>query len=444
MDRPETRYVTVDDAQVAYQVLGEGPLDLLYCYGIGSHVEQCWELPPVADFLSGLASFARLIIFDRRGTGASDALARGAQSTWEGWAEDIGAVLDAVGSRRAALMARSDAGPMAILYAATHPERVSGLVLYNTTARYPAADDYPIGYTDEAVAALIERMGSSWGTVADVARSNPAVAGDVHDLDMLARMQRSSVTPRAAAEQYTYLLHSIDVRSLLPLISAPTLVIAWQDNPILSVEHSRYMADRIEDAKLVQLPDIGIYPTSRTPQLLAEIAEFLTGERPAVVVDRVLTTVLFTDIVGSTAHAVRLGDHRWRELLAAHNRIVRDLLRQYRGVEMDTAGDGFFATFDGPARAIRCARAILQAVRELGLEVRAGLHTGEVELHDQKVTGLAVHIGARVSAAAGASEILVTRTVADLVAGSGIEFQERGERALKGVPGTWQLFAVSG
>jgi class 3 adenylate cyclase len=444
MERPETHYVAVGDADVAYQVLGDGPVDLLYCHGIGSHVEQVWDFPPMAEFFSGLASFSRLIMFDRRGTGASDALPSGATSTWEDWAEDIGAVLGAAGSTEAAIFARSDGGPMAVFYAASHPERVTGLILYNTTARYLAAVGYQIGYSNDAICSMLDAMRTSWGSPDYVAGSNPSIAADARYLEDVARLQRSSVTPRSAAAQYAYLLERIDVRGLLPLVQAPTLVISWRENPILSGEHGRYLADHIDGARFLDLPDIGIYPSATSPVLLDEIGEFLTGQRLPVGVERVLTTVLFTDIVDSTRQAAALGDHRWRTLLASHHEAVRSLLRQFRGVEIDTAGDGFFATFDGPARAIRCTQAIIEAVETLGLRLRAGLHTGEVELHDGQVSGLAVHIGARVSAAAGAGQILVTRTVTELVVGSGITFEDRGEHELKGVPGMWQLFSVQG
>jgi class 3 adenylate cyclase len=442
VDRPETQYVAVGDADVAYQVFGDGPVDLLCGHGLGSHVEYFWDLPEMANFLAGLASFSRLILFDRRGTGASDGVPSGSIPTWEDWAEDLGAVLDAAGSKKAAVLGLGEVGAMAILYAVSHPERVTALMLYNATARYLVADDYPIGYPQDAVDDEIESLRTSWGKADFVARLSPGI-GDAHHLEQLARLSRASATPRAAAAQFAYLAQSIDVRHVLPLIQVPTLVFALRDTPIVSIEHGRYLADHIDGAKLVELPG-GDYPGANPSMLVEEIGEFLTGERPAVLVDRILTTVVFIDIVDSTKRAAALGDHRWRELLTSFYQTVRALLRQFRGVEIDTAGDGFFATFDGPARAIRCTRAITEAVGELGLCVRAGLHTGEVELDDGKVSGLAVHIGARVGAAAGPGEILVTRTLTELVIGSGLNFQDRGGRVLKGVPGTWRVFSVVG
>jgi class 3 adenylate cyclase len=443
MDRPQTRYVAVGDADVAYQVVGEGPVDLLYCFGLGSHIELFWDIPHISDFLEKLASFSRLVIFDRRGVGASDGIPSGAIPTWEEWAEDIGAVLDAVGSKRAALFARSDAGPMAMLYSASHPERVSALILYNTTARYLVADDYPIGYSQESVDAVVELIRTSWGTADSVILNNPSLVDDTHQLNLFTKLLRSSVTPRSAAAQYEYLLQNGEARHVLPLIQVPTLVFSLPENPIISIEHGRYLASHIENAKFVELPGAGIYPGARDPELVEMIAEFVTGERPVIEVDRILTTVLFTDIVGSTELATKVGDHRWSELLNTHNEIVRSELHHFRGQEIDTAGDGFFAIFDGPARAIRCARAIRDGLRADGFEIRAGLHTGEVELVEGGVRGLTVHIGARIGAAAKASQILVSRTVADLIVGSGIKLDDQGEHTLKGAPGAWRLFAVS-
>ena len=443
MDRPQTRYVAVGEADVAYQVVGGGSIDLLYCFGLGSHIELFWDIPYIADFLERLASFSRLVLFDRRGVGASDGVPNGAIPTWEEWAEDIGAVLDAVGSKRAALLARSDAGPMAMLYSATHPERVSALILYNTSARYLVADDYPIGYSQGSVDAVVELMRTSWGTSDLVTLNNPSLAHDAHQLNLLTKLLRSSVTPRSAAAQYDYLLRNGEARHVLPLIQVPTLVFALSENPVISIDHGRYLASHIDKAKLVELPGAGIYPGANDPGLVETIAEFVTGERPVIEVDRILTTVLFTDIVGSTELAAKVGDHRWSEILNAHNEVVRSELHHFRGQEIDTAGDGFFAIFDGPARAIRCARAIRDGLRSHGLEIRAGLHTGEVELVDAGVRGLTVHIGARIGATAKANQILVSRTVADLIVGSGIKLDDQGEHTLKGVPGAWRLFAVN-
>jgi class 3 adenylate cyclase len=437
---PQTRYVTVGDAQVAYQVVGEGPRDICYVAGWG-HIDVRWEWPAYAAFLQSLASLGRLILFDRRGSGASDAVPDSGIPTWEEWTDDVRAVLDAVGSERTVVFADLDGGPTGLLFTSMHPERVSALILSNTSARRLWAEDYPVGVLPEAVDALLGLIKSSWGTEELAQYVYPDRADDSEFLLWQARYSRAAATPRSAAAQIRYEYEAADARRALPLIQVPTLVLHTKDNLIVPNAEGRWLAEHIKGAKFVEVP-AGTPKAALTDEGIAEIAEFLTGERPAVVVDRVLTTVLFTDIVDSTKHAAALGDHRWQELLASHNDTVRTRLRAFRGVEIDTAGDGFFATFDGPARAIRCALAIEEGVEGLGLCVRAGLHTGEVELHDGQLSGLAVHIGARVGATAGPGEILVTRTVTELVVGSGITFSDRGEHQLKGVPGTWQLFLV--
>ncbi len=445
MDRfPETRYVAVGDADVAYQVLGEGPIDLLYFYGLGSHLEMCWYLPEVAEFLDRLASFSRLIYFDRRGTGASDGVPRNAIPTWEEWTADVEAVLDAAGSERAAILAAADAGPVAVLFAAMHPERVSALVLVNTSARYPVADDYPAGAPPEALEAMVEMLGGMWGTPDLIAVTDPSMAGDPEYLQAGARMARAAATPRTARAQYDYILRSLDVRHVLPHLQVPTLVMNVTDSPIVSADHGRYLAEHVPGARFLEVPGGDIYASTPGNYAIAtEVAQFLTGEASEIEVQRRLSTMLFTDIVGSTERAASMGDQRWSHLLDAHDRAIRDQLRRLAGKEIATAGDGFFAAFDGPGRAIRCAKAIVAATSDLGLELRAGLHTGEVEVRGDTLGGLAVHIAARVGALAAPKEVLVSRTVKDLVVGSGIEFADRGSHQLKGVPGTWDLFAVA-
>jgi pimeloyl-ACP methyl ester carboxylesterase len=439
LDPPQTRYVAVGDADVAYQVVGDGPLDLLFCYGLGSHIEFNWQVPGIAEFLERLASLFRLIIFDRRGTGASDGVPRNAVPTLEDWTEDIAAVLDAVGSERTAVLAANDAGPIAILYSAMHPERVSSLILLNAAARFTEADDYPIGASPEALDEIVQMVAATWGTPEFLALANPSA--DSEFLYLTAQVLRASATPRTAAAQYDNVLRN-DVREALPLVQVPTLVLQVKEQPVTPVERGRYVAEHIDGATFVELPGGDLSFTPANQVVVDEVAEFLTGERPEIEFERILATVLFTDIVGSTDRAATLGDRQWRRLLDAHDRAVREQLRRFRGREIDTTGDGFVASFDGTARAIRCARAIIDATGELGVELRAGLHTGECEVRGEGLGGLAVHIAARVGALAGSGEVLVSGTVKDLVVGSGIEFAERGENQLKGVPGSWKLFAV--
>jgi class 3 adenylate cyclase/pimeloyl-ACP methyl ester carboxylesterase len=403
--------------------------------------DEGWDEIEGMQLFKGLGSFARVILFDRRGTGASDGVPRGSTPTWEEWAEDLGAVLDAAESEQAVVMATLEAGAIAVLFAAMHPERVKALILFNTAARYMSAGDYPIGAAPEAVDALVDLVATGWGTPGFQALVSPGIAGDDRRLARMATMVRASATPRTAAAQYDYILRSLDVRRALPLIQAPTLILHVPDNPLVPIELGRYLAKNIRGASFVELPgaDLGV-----DNSVMAETYEFLTGARPDIEVDRILTTVLFTDIVGSTEHAATLGDQKWRNLLDAHDHTVRDQLRRFRGKEINTTGDGFVASFDGPARAIRCAQAIGEATSSLGVELRVGLHTGECQVRGDDLGGLAVHIAARVGALAAPGEVLVSGTIKDLVVGSGIAFGDRGEHELKGVPGSWKLFAVEG
>ena len=435
---PQTRYVDVGEAEVAYQVVGRGPPDLVYVPGFGN-VDLIWDSPLWAASLERLASFSRLILADRRGTGASDAIPDHAMPTWEEWADDVGAVLDAARSERAVVLAENYAGPTGVLFTAMKPERVAGLILANTTARRLGADDYPMGIAPQAVDEWVEMYRAGWGTVDFASMAWPSRADDPEFLRWVAKFLRASATPKSAAAQIRYMIENLDAREALPLIRVPTLVLHNKANRIYPIEEGRYLADHIDGARFVEVPG-GDVTVAASPTAIDEIVEFMTGERPEVEVDRILTTVLFTDIVGSTERAEREGDRRWSELLSAHHQVVRSELHHFRGQEIDTAGDGFLATFDGPARAIRCACAIRDRVESLGLQIRAGLHTGEVELSDEGPRGLAVHIGARVGAAAGPGQVLVSRTVADLVVGSGIDLEDLGEHQLKGVPDTWRLY----
>lgn len=442
MTVPQTRYTSLGEADIAYQVLGEGPLDLVYANGLTEHIDMQWDHPLMARFLERLASFSRLIMFDRRGAGASDPVPLDALPTWEEWTEDLRAVLDAVGSERAAIYAELDAGPVGMIFAATHPERTSALILGNTAARYAKAEDYPDGATPEAVEGIVELFRTTWGTEQLIAAVFPSMAGDPAFLRWRAKFTRASATPRTAAAQYRYIF-GMDVRSVLATIAVPTLVLHRSNFSLVPIQHGRYLADHIPGARFVEVAggDAWFF-TEGAEEVLDEVAEFLTGVRPPAAPDRMLATVLFSDIVGSTERASRLGDRSWRALLDAHYAILRAELDRFAGREIATTGDGFFATFAGPARAISCACAMRDAIRTLGIDIRVGLHTGEVETVGEDLAGIAVHIGARVAAAAQPSEVLVSRTVADLVAGSGIPFRDRGAHLLKGVPGSWQLYAV--
>jgi class 3 adenylate cyclase len=436
---PETHYVEVNGGQVGYQVIGEGPIDVVVGSASGHNIDLAWDLAPYAAYARSLASIGRRIAFDPRGSGVSDPISREAPPTWEDWTEDLRAVLDAVESRRAAVLAYLDSGPVAILFAAMQPERVSQLVLVNTSARVLWDDDYPIGVSSSDWDSTIAMVEEAWATPEFARALFPSRADDAEFLRLFARILRASASPRRAAAQLDYMARYLDVREALPVIQAPTLVIRSRDYLGTPLAHGRYLADHIPGARFVELPGGDAFPYE---EVFDEVAEFLTGERPSAPIDRILATVLFTDIVDSTARAAAVGDQRWRSTLDAHDRAVRQQLRRFRGNEINTTGDGFVASFDGPARAIRCAEAISEATQHLGIEIRSGLHTGECEVRGDDLGGLAVHIAARVAALACPGDVLVSSTVKDLVAGSGIEFEDRGEHDLKGVPGTWRLYAV--
>jgi class 3 adenylate cyclase len=440
---PTTRYARSGEYSIAYQVVGEGEIDLVYVPGLASHLELFWEEPAYSRFLHRLASFSRLILMDRLGTGLSDRLPNQV-STPEQRMDDIRAVMEAVGSERAALLGWSEGTALCAMFAATYPQRTAALVMYGGYARWIRAADYPCGIPVELVDEFIESVPGSWGQDEELLRLwAPSVADEPGPRQWFARFNRLAASPGAAAALFR-ISRDLDVRAVLPAIRVPTLIIHRTGDTLIRVAHSRYMAERIPDAKLVELPgEDHLWWFGDQDAIVAEVEEFLTGARSAPESDRMLSTVLFTDIVGSTERAVELGDDRWRELLERHHAIIRRELVRHRGREVDTAGDGFLATFDGPGRGIRCASAIAEAVRPLGIEVRAGLHTGECEVMNGGVGGIAVHTGARVSSEAGPSEVLVSSTVKDLVAGSGIEFEDRGTHELKGVPGEWRLFAVA-
>jgi pimeloyl-ACP methyl ester carboxylesterase len=438
----ETRYALSGDVNIAYQVHGEGPLDLVYVPGWVSHLEYLWEEPAYAAFLERLASFSRLILFDKRGTGLSDRVPNTELPTLEQRMDDVRAVMDAAGSDEAALLGVSEGGPMCLLFGATYPERTSALVVIGGYARRIWAPDYRCGERPEDYEAFTQQAAREWGGPVGLAARAPSRLGDEAFARWWSTFLRMSASP-GAAEALTRMNGQIDVRHVLPVIGVPTLIVHRTGDRSIDVDGGRYLAERIPGAKYVELPGDDHLPfLGDRDAILDEVEEFLTGVRRGPGPERVLATVLFTDLVGSTERAVELGDRRWRDLLASHHAVVRRELRRFRGNEVDTAGDGFLATFDGPARAIRSAKAIVESVRTLGLEIRAGLHTGEVELAGDAVRGIAVHTGARVASQAQPSEVLVSQTVKDLVAGAGIDFEDRGTRELKGVPGEWRLYAV--
>jgi class 3 adenylate cyclase len=437
--QPETKYTKSGEVSIAYQVVGDGPRDLVYIPEAWTPLEWQWEEPAYERFLRRLASFSRLILFDKRGTGLSD---RVPGATLEERMDDMRAVMDAVGSKRAALWGICEGGPMALLFAATYPERTSALVLYGTFARFRQDSDYPWGFTTEVLDGFRRSVDDSWGTGQSLTVFAPSLAHDARFRQGWGRCERLGASPGSVCALMR-MDAEIDVRDILPSVRVPTLVIHRTGDRLTPVGGAKYTAGRIPGARFVELPGDDHLLVGDQDAILAEIEEFLTGVRPSPEPDRVLATVLFMDIVGSTERAVELGDRRWHELLERYYALVRTELTRFRGREIDTAGDGVFATFDGPARAVRCACAIRrEAVTSLGLDIRAGLHTGECEVMASKIGGIAVHIGARVAAHAEPGEVVVSSMVKDLVAGSGLRFADRGVHVLKGVPGEWRLFAV--
>jgi class 3 adenylate cyclase len=440
-----TRYAKSGEVYIAYQVIGDTALDLVYIPSSWHHVELNWENPPIARFLTRLATLSRLLVFDKRGTGMSDRVV-GVPSL-DMRMDDIRAVMDAAGSDRAVLLAIGDAGPICSLFAATYPDRTAGLLLLNSTARFTRTADFPWLPSRGELEQRIDDTVRGWGDDVQsevVRRTSPdATEQEVRDF---VRVFRLSVSPGAVAD-YMRMNLDVDICDILPSIRVPTLVLHRSNLSNWDVRGGRYLASRIPGARFVELPGRSFAPPIGDQEaLFSEIERFLTEVREAPhrdeELDRVLATVLFTDIVDATSRAAEIGDRAWRELVQHHHEVIRRQLARFRGTEIDTAGDGFFASFDGPARAIRCACSVVTAVRELGVEIRAGLHTGECELVDGKVGGIAVHIGARVAAQASPGEVLVSSTVKDLVAGSEIRFAERGPTTLKGVPGEWRLFAA--
>jgi class 3 adenylate cyclase len=439
---PETRYTKSGDVNIAYQVAGDGPFDLIHVPPFVSNLELQWEEPAERRYFERLASFSRLIMFDKRGTGLSD---RVAVATLEERMDDLRAVMDDVGSQRAAVFGGSEGGALSILFAATHPERVSALVLYGAYARLAWAPDYPDGIPEDTFIDGMPQLEANWGRASEGGALLFAVAANQAEDPVFrkahARWERLSASPGAAVA-ILKMIHQIDVRHLLSAIRVPTLVV-YRPADFSHAAGSRYLGAHIPGAKVVEIPGGDYFPyLGDQDAILDEIEEFLTGVRPVPAPDRALATVLFTDIVSSTEHAAALGDDGWTRTLDRHDALVAREVERHRGRRINTTGDGMLATFDGPARGVRCAQAICDTVRSLGIEVRSGLHTGEIERRGSDIGGIAVHIGQRVSALAGPREVLVSSTVKDLVAGSGIAFADRGSHVLKGVPGEWRVFAV--
>jgi class 3 adenylate cyclase len=447
VERPPLRYTkTIDGLHIAYQVVGTGPFDLLYAPGWFSNLECVWDMPQLGDFLAELASFSRLILFDRRGFGLSDSPTTTGSWSLEVGVDDIRAVLDAAGSERAVVFGMDDSGALSAVFAASHPARVSALVLFGVFAKGLRSPDYPWGWTPQQDVAWMKRVESHWGTEefwTDSSYICPQISGDPVAVRAWARYARLSAS-RGTALAIARMQAQTDVRAILPAVMVPTLVMHRTDDPAEPVEQARYIGAQVPNAEVVELPGNEHAPfAGDAERVLRELHRFVSAVRDEEAeFDRVLATVLFTDLVGSTERAATMGDGAWRDLVERHHTVIRGLLARYRGTEVDTAGDGFFATFDGPARAVRCAQAIIDALQPLGLDVRAGVHTGEVETIDGKTGGLAVNIGARVAASAGPRELLVSSTVKDLTAGSGLAFEDAGQHELKGIPDRWRLFRV--
>jgi class 3 adenylate cyclase len=441
-DAPETQFAWLGEDRIAYQVLGEGPIDLMLAPAMGECIDLRWEWPPYADFLRRLASFSRVIMFDRRGLGASDAASGDSLPSWERWADECRTVLDAVGSEGAVIFGNTSSGPTAILFAVVHADHTRALILFTTAARFLPDVDYPWGRSqaesDNGVA-FVEQM---WGTEDLAELVGPQAARDQDFRRWYARSARLALTPRDAAT-YTRWMQQTDVRAVLPSLRTPTLVLHRKDYESMSADQGRHLADHIPAARFVEVPGAdAVAFAAPTKEILSHIEEFVSALRDTVEPNRALAAILFTDIVGSTERAAALGDREWRNLIETHDLMVRTIVDQHRGRLVRTTGDGMLATFDGPGRAIHCAAALRDALRPLGLEIRAGLHTGEIEFTGTDIAGIGVHIAARVLDRASAGQLLTSAAVPMLVAGSGIEFEDRGEHELKGVPGAWRLFCV--
>jgi class 3 adenylate cyclase/pimeloyl-ACP methyl ester carboxylesterase len=444
MDTEMARYARVGEVSIAYAVGGEGPVDIVFCPNWTSHVEASLELPPLARFIHRLESFARVILFDLPGTGMSDPVALDQLPTLEEWRDYVRVVMDAAGSRRAVLLAHGAAAAVAIPFAATYPDRVAALLLSSAWARLYQAEDYPIGIPERIRESGIEWWLERWGTGRQLELTAPALADDPRELEMLGRFERFAASP-GVARAFFRLVSELDVRDILPAVRVPTLVLHRAGDRYIRAGHGRYLAERISGARYVELPGDDHFPFyGDMESVVSEIRSFVATLPEPHEADRMLATILVTDIVGSTRTATELGDRRWRELLDRHDEVVRAELARFRGQQIRSTGDGILAMFDGAARAVRCAAAIRDALRPHGLDIRAGLHTGEVELRENGPDGIAMHIAARVGELAESGEVLVSQTVKDLTVGADLAFEPRGSHALKGVPGDWQTYAAIG
>lgn len=440
---PPTRYAkTSDGVHIAYQVCGDGPVDILYSTALWWHLEFQWTEPTYVRYVERLARLGRVIAFDKRGTGLSDRVPIDRLPSLEQRIDDITAVLDAVGSTSAVLAAANHAAPLVLLFAATFPERTRALILQGGFARFAEAPDYPWGFPTRLVPRVEEQMESHWDEPHALAQIAPSFVHDARAREWWTTMQRMAVSPGAALALWNMSM-ATDLRAVLPAIHVPTLVVHLSDDRLINIGCGRHLAEHIADATFVEVPGSDLIFAGFTP-IADVIEEWLTGRQPETEVDRVLATVMFTDIIDSTKQLIEHGDRAWKEILDRHDALIDRALERYRGRKVNPTGDGVLATFDGPARAVQCACAIRDGVAALGIEVRGGVHTGEIELRGEDVSGVAVHLGARVAALAGPNQVLVTRTVTDLVAGSGLHFTEHGEHELKGLPGSWPIYIVDG
>lgn len=442
IEQPETKYAKSGDLNIAYQVVGDGPIDLVFVPGWVSNIEYSWEHPSYAKFYNRLASFSRLILFDKRGTGLSDRVADSELPTLEQRMDDVRAVLDKVDSERSVVFGFSEGGNMSVLFAATYPERTIALITFGIFASRIWSEDYPWAPKLEERKKWLDSLEEKWGGPVDIETLAPSAAHDKRFRDWWATYLRRSVSPKAAVA-IGNMNSSIDIRNILSTVRVPTLILHRSGDKEANIEEGYYIRDRIPGAKFIELEGEDHFPiVGDFDSILNEVEEFITGVRPTQDPDRILATVVFTDIVGSTDLIEELGDRKWKNLLEDHRLLIRKRLREFRGNEIETIGDGFLATFDGPARAIKCASAIIESMEELGIELRVGVHTGECEILEDGIAGIAVHIAARVASKSNAGELVVSRTVKDLVAGSGIKFEDRGYHSLKGIDEKWHLFTV--